>query len=348
MGVRLLLLCTILSIMIACKQVNYPSAPTDIQKALATYIKLPQFTSKDFVFQALDSTAMFQHYDSEEEFFYFTIDSSKVTDQSYLSKLAIHQEAVQFGQYKDGHLRLGKYVCGRPNQIFFRIPLWNIKVDSSRTIKQYYHNSWYEITLNQLSSYVTNRNLYGGNILAKYGVSSQGVPQVLANHCAPIALGGEPSLQKLVYQIIDTTESPSVQAQKLLDFVTEEILYESHKGREILMRPNEVLLSTKSDCSGKVVLFASMLEQLGIDYLLVYLEGHIAVALSGEYPLRNRMYFHHNGTLYHIAETTTEGFQIGETKLEEPFYYEDILYLQKPGRNTRIFDMSLRDSLEYL
>jgi len=79
-------------------------------------------------------------------------------------------------------------------------------------------------------------------------------------------------------------------AQRLLDFVTEELDYDPSdaiSGIEVLKRPNEVLMTKSSDCSGKVILYASLLEQTNIDYRLVYFDGHIAVAVEGEYGNRN-------------------------------------------------------------
>ena len=70
--------------------------------------------------------------------------------------------------------------------------------------------------------------------------------------------------------------------QRVLDFVSREIRYDQREAAydfELLKRPNEVLMSGESDCSNKTILLGSMLEQLGEDYLFVYLPHHITVAV---------------------------------------------------------------------
>ena len=82
-----------------------------------------------------------------------------------------------------------------------------------------------------------------------------------------------------------------------------------------------------SDCSGKIILYASLLEQTNTDYRLIYMDDHIAVAVEGDYSDRNELDFNLGDKTYSIAETTANGFQIGASMLN--MNIADIKYIQK-------------------
>ena len=59
------------------------------------------------------------------------------------------------------------------------------------------------------------------------------------------------------------------------------------------------------------------------------------------------MFFLHEGETFTIAETTAEGFAIGKSELIEPMETWHYKFLQKPGKNTKLFDLWRNDSLEF-
>jgi len=64
---------------------------------------------------------------------------------------------------------------------------------------------------------------------------------------------------------------------------------EAYEHAKVLKRPNEVLMTGNSDCSGLTILYASLLEQTEADYRLVYAPEHTTVAVAGNFPARNGM-----------------------------------------------------------
>jgi transglutaminase-like putative cysteine protease len=141
----------------------------------------------------------------------------------------------------------------------FEMNARNLKIDTSKVIETKYNNATYHITIPQMVDFVTMKsNLRGG----AFAVTPNG--QTMISHGVAVAIKGEPSLSDLVNQLTDKTTSVEVNAQKLLDFVTNEIEYsnaEATSGGETIKRPDEILFTRNSDCSGKTILYASLLQQ---------------------------------------------------------------------------------------
>ena len=133
--------------------------------------------------------------------------------------------------------------------------------------------------------------------------------------------------------------------------MTNEIEYdytEAVGSRETLKRPNEVLMSRTSDCSNKTILMASLLEQIGEDYLLLYCPQHITVAVpQGEFPNENKLSFNWSGKDWMIAETTLPNFEIGKTKVTESVKLTSVQYVQKPKQTNVIFEAHTFRPLEF-
>ncbi|MCC5789781.1 MAG: hypothetical protein JJT75_09105 [Opitutales bacterium] len=101
-------------------------------------------------------------------------------------------------------------------------------------------------------------------------------------------------------------------------------------------------MSRKSVCSGMTTLFASLLEQIGADYYLVYYPGHINIAVAGNFPRSTpELGFSYRNRLYFIAETTVRNFRIGEPRLKD-FSMLDYRFLQKPGDDSAVIDSVTR------
>jgi len=143
-------------------------------------------------------------------------------------------------------------------------------------------------------------------------------------------------------------------SQKLLDFVTKDIKYDfdaHEEGVEQLKRPDEVLMTKKSDCSGKAILYASLLEQIGVDYRLIYFKGHISLAIEGDFKDNNSLSFSIGGKTFTMAEVTAKGFIIGDSILATPdgklLRIKDMLYFQKPGLGSKIYDAKTGKPLQF-
>ena len=107
---------------------------------------------------------------------------------------------------------------------------------------------------------------------------------VFANHGIMVAKPGEPSLKRLIDDLLrDVGDKREARIQRLVDFVSTEIEYALRKRchRERLKRANGNT-DDVGDCSNKTILLASLLEQIGEEYVLLYCPMHITVAIPQE------------------------------------------------------------------
>ena len=334
----LLLIC---AISFDCRQKTDELTDTHNNKRLrdvvVSYMSEPLFRCKDFVQQATGTEADLKLYDLDEKTLYFSINKKDYDSSTTLSKLTIDRNAVEFGFEQNGDVFLGSYTLKGTGRMLFRFPKNDFKPDSTRNITVKLSDGFeYTQSLNELADFADDISVYGGKSDPEIKKN-----KYLANHGAFVSVPGEKSLTRLVKMIVKEGSSKEETAQRLLDFVTSQISFsqkEAYGGYEVLKRPNEVLMTGVSDCSGTAVLYASLLEQAGIDYLLVYSPGHISVGVSGKYNNSNGLTFTFEGNKYSIAETTVNGFIIGNTVLQQKDITGEISFLQRPGKDSKFIN----------
>ncbi|MCB0343815.1 MAG: hypothetical protein KDD66_01790 [Bdellovibrionales bacterium] len=232
----------------------------------------------------------------------------------------------------------------------------NFKVDPEMQLEFAYDGCSYKLTPRVLDSYLSNRAVYGGHLRMQI----PGSRRAFYNHGAFVAKPDEPSLAAFVNAVTaranpkdDNFREQRIQAWSA--FVCGQIEYsdfEAWADVETLKRPNEVLMSRESDCSGKAILMASGLEQMGEEYLLCYYDGHIAVAVpQGQFLYRNGLGFKYQGRQWVLCETAVRGggpFFIGVTELELRGRTRDELprYVQQP-KDGRIIDVASGSALKH-
>lgn len=318
-----------------------------LQKTVVNYLNLPNFVHDSFPAEVLPSFARLEKYDSKNQFLYF---STLQDDYSpaRMSELVLDTSQIEYGKpMGNGYIKLGPAYLYNKDRQLYRFPVEQLRIDSSQIFRRQFDDYVYQLSLQDIREFYTSKNLYNSPALFLTDTSEEQEVRVIANHSAPIAPKGEPSLIHLVNQLIDSTDSQELQTQKLLDFVASAITYESHGGYEIFMKPHEILLSGKTDCSGKVVLYSSLLHQIEVPHLLIYQDEHICVAVQGDFPNENGMQFFHEGIPYQIAETTLPGFDIGISQLNRPALPETFEHIQLPGYTSKLFDPHTGDSLEF-
>lgn len=341
--------CFLLIILTGCSRKQDELTDTHNSKrlrdAVVGYMSEPMFRNMDFVQQITGTEADLKLYDLDEKTLYFTINKSDFDSATTLNKLTIDKNSVEFGFEQNGDVFLGSYTLKGTGRYLFRLPKNDFKPDSSRSVTvNFSRGITYTQSIIELADFADDSTVYGGNT----GVETK-KDKYMANHGAFIAVKGEPSLKRFIAQIVNERDNIETKAQKLLDFVTGEISFsqtEAAGGYEILKRPNEVLMTGVSDCSGLTILYASLLEQAGINYRLVYFPGHIAVAVKGSFPNRNNLRIKYENTEYSIAEVTVKGFKIGETVLMNKNVTEEITYIQKPGKDSKIINYKTGNPLE--
>lgn len=340
------------------KSLGHLSDPEEgrIRDAVLAYLTQPDFASSDFCGQVTGTKAEFELYNIDEGMLYFTVPPKQFSDRT-LESLTLDTKEVEFGTTEDGkfnggRLSLGGYSLRSQDRYLFRFPKKDFKVDRNAVMTVDFGETQYAFSMTELADLV-DRNIYGGSQLALMGTDSLGVLKVIANHGRYVAKRGEPSLTRLASQISGRARTKEEASQLLLDFVTTEITYDFNSlnsDREVLQRPNEVLMLKTADCSGKAILYSSLLEQTGINYYIFYIrlekgKGHITVAVEGEFDNSNGLGFVIGGKNFSIAETTNAGFKIGKTRLQKKISLDTIKYYQKPGSD--IIDNKTGKPLEW-
>lgn len=320
-----------------------------LRTTMLSYMVQPGFGGSDFFQQLTGSEAEFQLHNMTEGMLYFTLPRELYDAEQTLPMITNAPGRVEFGQVNSsGRVQLGEYTCAKSEDLLFRIPKDDLRVELDGKVSISFGRVSYEASLQELSGFLRNRAIYGGYLNARMSAKdAYGRVVIFANHGALVAKPEEPSLTRLVGALVAPTDSDETKAQKLLDFVTGNLPY-SHRDAnargEILKRANEVLLTGGSDCSGLAICYASLLEQANVDYRLFYLfdgsrDGHVTVAVKGDFENRNKMTFKMGNEMFSIAEATTPGgFTIGSTELENPVTAEAIGYIQQPSKVSTILD----------
>jgi|GEM_PF-367531 len=113
------------------------------------------------------------------------------------------------------------------------------------------------------------------------------------------------------------------EAQKLFDYVTSIPYRTDYTSRNAL----SVVKSNWGDCDDKSNLFASLLNERGIDYRFVYVPHHVFVAVhlndTDRVPFLNAK-LTMDGKDFYYAETTASGARIGEFNGQFPYSFEGI------------------------
>jgi hypothetical protein len=300
-----------------------------LSRIILSYMASPGYVSEDFTRQITGTEAELEIYDLGERMLYFSLPDDQDLS-SAISRLSKAPENAEMAELEGSRLHVGTYYYSTAGRYFFRMPDKDFKIDSKKKYQKRYSQTSYDISVQELADFLRNKSIYGGKLY----IEKQDGKTAFANHGVFVAKKSEASLERLVTRLTDSCVTVEEEAQRLLDFISEDISYdykEASSSRETLKRPNEVLMSGSSDCSGKTILYASLLEQAGIDYRIIYSEGHVNIAVEGDFPLENGLNFGYQGKNFFIAEPTCSGFKIGRSRLNG-FKISDMEYLQDPGQ----------------
>ncbi|MEN3329475.1 MAG: hypothetical protein V7638_4282 [Acidobacteriota bacterium] len=292
---------------------------------------------------------------------YFSAPAAEKTGQtveSLVARFIIDPKRIVMAQDDAGRLRLGKYSLLRSEEknVFFKTPVDNIKFDNATVLKFPFKEATYTLDMHELEDFLMNKSIFGGRMNARMEQTRDGRPVLFANHGAFVAHPQETSLRRFVNDLTrdiqpNTEGAREARVQRLLDFVSREIKYdlrETTYNFELLKRPNEVLMSAESDCSNKAILLGSLLEQLGEDYLFVYMPDHITVAVKqGGFPASNGLFLGWQGEVWLIAEGTAPGFRIGVDHLQQEARFKRFQHVQRPRDRDVIFDLVTGKQLSF-
>lgn len=336
--------------------------PTDPKEILAAEIRentvlllaQPSFSGEEFRQQILGKARLVK-YAWRERVAYFTFPEGPQQEfEQFLADNFADLAKVTLGKHEDGIVELDTFkLSPSPDSFrFFKTPTDNfkLKVDQSVTIP--FNGVNYVASLDELRRLTNNSLLYGGKLLTQVPERSNQPHMVFANHAIMVAKPDEPTLKRLVADILkDAPDNREARIQRLVDFVSNEIAYsytEATGSRETLKRANETLMTRSADCSNKTILLASLLEQINEEYILLYCPQHITVAVpQGNFVNENKLDFTWNEKPWVIAETTAPGFQIGRSKVVEPNRLTNVNYVQNPKNSGVIFDANSYEVLKF-
>ncbi|MDP6293266.1 MAG: hypothetical protein QF486_02410 [Candidatus Woesearchaeota archaeon] len=290
------------------------------------------FTDRLFINRVKDCESQFKFHETGDDKLYFTHPGPLAKAQQDVKKLTLYPGNVEYGddraassRFSDGlRLNRGMHFHG----VGFRFPAKHLNVGPDDRYVREIGGVRFEITMTELIN--AKRYVYGGSrrleITDKAWIYNVG---------SRISAKGDQSLIRLVKRIGGWSKESKM--QRAMDFVSKGIPYTSQEG-EVLQYMFEVLMSNEADCSSHMVAYASLLEQMGVDYIILYIKyghrlNHAAVAVTGNFSKRNGFAFEYDGKVYHVADPTIEGWQIGRTYFPKGggFGVKDVLAVQKPG-----------------
>lgn len=329
---------------------------SEIRDSVVMMMAQPTFTGSEFEAQILGKGNL-QRFDWREREAYFSFPKAESGEfDEFLSKFFVDRAKIEMGAEVDGKIKLDKYTLtiSPESAHFFKTKFENFKIETNQTLKFPYKNLTYELSLAELRNYADNSAVFGGRLIAEQSSRTDEPKIVFANHGIMVAKPKEPSLQRTVNELLkdeSIKNDREKRIQRLVDFVSGEIEYsytEAVGSRETLKRPNETLMTRTADCSNKTILLASLLEQIGEEYILLYCPQHITVAIpQGNFINENKIDFTWDGKPWLVAETTLPGFEIGKTKVNDYTRLTTVQYVQVPRQTDIIFDANSLNTLKF-
>lgn len=340
----------------AAKAAREQKAADEMRDSIVLLLAQPRFAGREFEQQILGD-ANLEMFQLKKKDVYFSIPESAQTETA-LSQFLVDAGKIERAAIKNDRAYVGDYsfALTDENRLFFKTALANVKVNPDTVLKFKFERADYTMSLPELIGFATDKQIRGGKLNADTKLREDGKIVVFANHGAFVARAGEPSLQRLTNDLLrdlptDAANLRELKIQRLLDFVSNEIEYdytEAIAPYETLKRPDEVLMSRTADCSNKTILLASLLEQIGEKYILLYSPQHITVAVAqGNFAAANNLIVNWIGEKWMIAESTLPNFQIGETPVQNERKLKSVQYVQRAGVQNVIFDFDTGQLIEF-
>lgn len=343
----ILSLITILLFFSCSKQEKLVEDPySKMQLEAVNLIAQPSFAGDYMLYKLTSGRAVLERFYVDTKQLYFTCDSSDF-NKNNLSKFAVSYDSITRAKEENGVLVLDSKRYNDPSRAFFKMPVSNFKVDTNKVIETAYENGIiYRVTLPQILNFTYLKSALGGGAIA---ISDDNTH--FMNHGSVVAKVGEVSLKNLVEQLTKELKTNEEKAQQLLDFVTKQIEYntkEAEQGYETIKRPNEVLFTKNSDCSGKAILYASLLQQIGVKWCLFYFEGHVCVGVAGNFKNLKPLKFKLKNTDYYLAEITDPNAKIGSDSWAGEMNENNLKYYQVSESGSDIFSYRTNKPLDFV
>ncbi len=325
-------LCVIILGMAACDKKD---APLDAAQETAFFYLYNQTLISDTFSRMLYGDAIdFRAIDQEQQLMYFVFDKT-LNREAAMLKIARDTSLIEFAPCDNGPCSFGGMEGNMDDMYALRMPLSNLKVDSSRTIPFIIKSHPDAMSISQMHEALREELYYGGK---EYMIINATTYRNIGTIIMKKNKGSQ--LYKLAQKLKGKETKKEKIVQNVLDLVANEIDYsyaDFWYNTEIMQRAHEVLLSGLADCSGKTVLMASLLEQLDISYTILYYKDHVNIGIEGDFLNDNGYEIPIQGKKYTIAETTCPKFEMGVTFLEMDIM-PTIAYYQTPKQGGDIYN----------
>jgi hypothetical protein len=140
----------------------------------------------------------------------------------------------------------------------------------------------------------------------------------------------DPCIKLLVNEFREIADTKRWTDRQLANFVASFVQslpytvdYDTKSRDEYPRYPVETLFERGGDCEDTSILVAALLDSLGINVILLHLDGDQHIAVGVDVPNTYGTYYEYLGTKYWFLETTAEGFSIGDypSKLKDDRAY---------------------------
>jgi len=331
----------------ACKEIKKKEPISKNQETAIYYLYNRALLADTFSRTLWNMPVDFRGYDPENEELYF-IFKRELGRATVLKKMCLDTSNTEFAACDSGICNFGSLQGRIDGYYAFRTPSSNLRIDSLQQFKCNLPDHTFSVSFSELR---TDKDSAISYKFAKYiDVSPYLHARVRASNIGSyISLKDkDPVIKRLAAELTKGLTTPEEKAQKMLDFVSKEIeySYEDHWYQaEITKRAHEVLIAGEADCSGKSTLYASLLEQCGIPYCLLYFDKHVNVGVKGNFNAENSYSFKVKNDTYYMAETTVPEFVIGSTRLSNHEILDKVLFYQIPFTSENVYDAATNNKL---
>lgn len=311
--------------------------PESLSIFVAQYLAQPKFLNDDILEQLYGlKGAELTTYMVDEGQLYFTVSDKEERDRVSV-QLCRTPSLVEWGEPYKGGIAVGSLVTYRPNVHFLRLPARELRVESSARVEVEYPGLTFWMTPPELADEIRNGTVY----LGKKYLEIRGKRYV--NFSAYVAKPSTAPLKRLKKALTENVPDDEI-AQRLLDFVSAEIRYAEDEeawsgGRQVVRKSSESVMTGEATCASKSVLYASLLEQAGIDYFLALYprKSHAGIFVRSDAPAPNGYEIRVGEQRYLYAETTVSAYILGQTEIEGRFHpVQDLEFLCSPSRGVML------------
>lgn len=316
------------------------------QDAILSLLAQPMFSGTEFK-DSLIGTARLAALDPRGQRAYFSLgqdlqdSNDRARVEAVAGKFVADISNVTLGSDDGMQSRFPDAVFRRsPEQwLFFATPYDNLRLRFGSALKIKYKSAEFSISSGEIKSYLTNASIRGGLLAVNttHYASELGGRRSVVNWGALVARPGEPALTRLVKDLTNGIADPDSKVQRLVDFVGGEIETDS-VAADMAKKASEVLMTRKGTVAQKAVLLASLLEQITVDYILVYSSSEAWVAVpQGNFRTENFLSVTFSGRQWAMLDVSRPGFVIGKTKSPAIPGFNSLVLAQRPQQDGRIY-----------